>query len=207
MRPLWYEFPSDKLTYLVSDEYMVGSDILVIPIVKEGMRHRDAYFPAGAAWINWWTGERLEGGKQHRVDAPLDRLPLFVRAGAVIAEQDVIQHTGEMPSASLTLNVAAGIEPGKTEKTEIHQDSGDGFGYRLSEWRMIRIEHSQGSVKLTRIGDFNGQRVRYLEAFGVAADPREVLVDGRKVDHKYNEATKRVRVELPESVTEITLVR
>jgi alpha-glucosidase len=84
MRPVWYEFPNDKQTYLISDIYMVGSDLLVAPVVKEGMRNRDVYLPAGAAWINWWTGERLEGGKQYRVDAPIDRLPLFIRAGAVI---------------------------------------------------------------------------------------------------------------------------
>ncbi len=207
MRPLWYEFPNDKLTYLVSDEYMVGSDVLVAPIVKEGMRHRDAYFPAGATWVNWWTGERFEGGKQHRVQAPLDTLPIFIRAGAIVATQDVVQHTGEMPNASITLNVAAGIEPGTTEKTEIHQDSGDGYGYRFSELRTIRIEHRQGSVKLKMIGDFKGQRLRFLEAFGVTADPREVQVDGRKVDHTYNASTKRVRVELPENVTEITMIR
>ncbi len=207
MRPLWFEFPNDRLTYLNSDEYMVGPDVLVAPVVKEGMRNRDVYLPAGAKWINWWTGETLDGGKQHRVDAPLERFPLFVRAGAVIPTQDVIQHTGETPGASLTLNVAVGVEPGKTEKAEIHQDSGDGYGYRLSEWRTIRTEHRQGSVKLTRIGDFRGQRLRYLEAFGVAADPREVLVDGRKVDHKYSATKKRLRVELPDGANEITLVR
>ncbi len=158
MRPLWYEFPDDRSTYLVSDEYMVGGDVLVAPVVKEGMRNRDVYLPAGAAWINWWTGERLDGGKQHRVDAPLDRLPLFVRSGAVIATQDVIQHTGQMPGAALTLNVAVGIAPGKSEFAEIHQDAGDGYGYRRSEWREIRIEHRQGSLKISRIGDFTGQR-------------------------------------------------
>jgi alpha-glucosidase len=157
MRPLWYEFPDDKLTYLNGDEFMVGDDLLVAPVVKEGMRNRDVYLPAGTAWINWWTGEKLDGGKQHRVDAPLDRLPIFVRVGAVIPTQDVIQHTGEMGKASITLNVAAGIEPGKVETTDLHQDAGDGYGYRLSEWRNIRIEHRQGVLKISRVGEFRGQ--------------------------------------------------
>src|SRR5688572_26526154 len=141
MRPLWYEFPNDKLTYLVADQYLVGSDLLVAPVVKDGMRNRHVYLPAGAQWINWWTGEQLEGGKQHWIEAPLDRLPLFVRAGAVIPTQAVVQHTGEMPSSALTLNIAAGASPAGTDGIEIHQDSGDGYGYRLSDWRRIRIEH------------------------------------------------------------------
>jgi alpha-glucosidase len=207
MRPLWYEFPNDKLTYLISDQYMVGKDLLVAPVVKEGMRNREVYLPDGAAWIDWWTGERFEGGKQYRAEAPLDRLPLYIRAGAVIATQDVIQHTGEIPNSPITLNVAAGIEPGKTEVSELHQDAGDGYGYRQSAWRNIRIEHRQGILRITRTGDFKGQRIRYLEIAGLAADPREVRADGIKLGHKFDPKTKRVLVELPENVKEITWVR
>jgi hypothetical protein len=207
MRPLWFEFPDDKLTYLNSDEFMLGDDVLVAPVVKEGMRNRDFYLPAGTAWINWWTGERLDGGKQHRVDVPLDRLPIFVRAGAVIPTQDVIQHTGEMSRAAITLNVPVGIDPGKTEVAELYQDAGDGYGYRLSEWRNIRIEHRQGMLKVSRIGDFRGQPIRYIEAFGLAAEPREIRADGRKLEFRFDAATRRLRVEVPENASEITMVR
>lgn len=205
MRPVWYEFPNDKQTYLQGDVYMVGSDLLVAPIVKEGMRNRDVYLPAGADWINWWTGERLAGGKQYRVDAPIDRLPLFIRVGAVVPTQDVIQHTGE--SSPLTLIVGAGIAPGKTETTDVHQDAGDGYGYQKLRWRHIRIEHKQGVLTLNRIGDFHGQPVRYIEAVGITADPKEVRADGVKLEHTYDAATKRLRVEIPENAKEITLVR
>ena len=207
MRPLWYEFPDDKSTYLISDEYLVGGDVLVAPVVKEGMRWRDVYLPAGAKWINWWTGEKLDGGKQHRVDAPLDRLPLFVRVGAVIATQDVIQQTGEMPNVPITLNIAAGIEPGKTEIEDIHQDAGDGYDYRLSAYRTIRVEHSQGVLMITRIGNFNGQKIRYVEVVGVTAEPREIRADGKKLEFEYESAIKRIRFEVPDDVKEMTMVR
>ncbi|HVF30849.1 MAG TPA: TIM-barrel domain-containing protein, partial [Pyrinomonadaceae bacterium] len=207
MRPLWYEFPNDRLTYLIGDEYMAGSDVLVAPIVKEGMRHRDLYLPAGANWVNWWTGELLEGGKQHRVDAPLDRFPLFIRAGAVVPTQSTIQHTGLMKNAPLTLNVAVGVAAGKTETATIHQDAGEGYGYRRSEWRRIGLEHSSGSLKISRVGNFPGQRIRYIEAVGLAASPREVRADGVKIEHTYSAQTRRLRVEIPENAGEITLVR
>lgn len=207
MRPLWYEYPSDRSTYLISDEYMVGSDVLVAPVVKEGMRNRDVYLPAGSAWINWSTGERFEGGRQINVQAPLDRLPLFVRAGAIIATQEVIQHTGQMPNAAMTLNVAAGIESRKTEVAKIHEDAGDGYEYRKSAWSEVRIEHRQGVLKIRRIGDLKGQRIRYLEVVGLAADPKEIRADGKKIDHSYDSVRKCVRVELPENVGELTMVR
>jgi alpha-glucosidase len=207
MRPLWYEFPADKSTYLIGDEYMAGGDVLVAPVVKEGMRNRDVYLPAGSAWVNWWTGERFEGGRQINVQAPLDRLPLFVRAGAIIATQDVIQHTGQMPDASITLNVAAGIEPGKVEVAKIHEDAGDGYDYRKSGWREIRIEHGQGMLKISRTGDFKGQRIGFLEVVGLASDPKEIRADGKKIDHTYDAETKRARVELPEGAHEIKLIR
>lgn len=207
MRPLWYEFPNDTLTYMISDEYMIGDDLLVAPVVKEGMQNRDLYLPAGSAWINWWTGEKLDGGKQHRVDAPPDRLPLFIRAGAVVATQEVIQHTGEMSRSPLTLNVAVGIEPGRTSTAEVHQDAGDGYGYRLSEWRHIKIEHGQGMLKITRVGNFRGQSIRYIEAVGLMAEPREIRADGKKVEYRYDATTKRLRVEVPEDVKEIHLIR
>ncbi|HKX83438.1 MAG TPA: glycoside hydrolase family 31 protein, partial [Pyrinomonadaceae bacterium] len=207
MRPLWFEFPSDTGTYLVNDIYMVGSDILVAPVIREGMRARDVYLPAGTSWISWWTGERFDGGKQHRIDAPLEQLPLFVRAGSVIPTQQVIQHTGEMPNAPITLTVAAGIDPGKVETVDIHQDAGDGFGYRLSEWRTVRVEHRQGSLKISRIGSYRGQPIRYVEAVGMAAAPKEVRADGKKLDHSYDAMTKRLRVEIPESAEEILLIR
>jgi hypothetical protein len=112
-----------------------------------------------------------------------------------------------MPNASLTLNVGAGIAPGKTEIADIHQDSGDGYGYQKLVWRRIRIEHRQGSITISYVGDFRGQPIRYIEAVGIAADPKEIRADGRKLEHKYDAATRRVRVELTEGVKEITLVR
>jgi alpha-glucosidase len=207
MRPLWYEFPTDKRGYLVSDEYLLGSDVLVAPVVKEGMREREVYFPAGADWLDWWTGEKFEGGKPRVVKAPLDLLPLFVRVGSVIPTQPVIQNTGEMPSVPLTLNIAAGIAPGKTETADIFQDAGDGYGYQMTAWRNIRIEHSQGILKIRRIGNFSGQSIRNLEVLGVSAPPREMRADGVVIKFSFDPATRHLSAEIPENANEITLAR
>lgn len=207
MRPLWYEYPNDKQTYLINDEFMLGSDVLVAPVVKEGMRTRGIYLPVGADWVDWWTGERIESGKMHYLKTPLDRLPVFVRVGAVIPTQDVIQHTGEMPASSVTLNVIAGIKPGITERSLLFQDGGEGFGYRKDGFREVRIEHSQGVLRLARSGNFTGQRIRYIRAIGVPARPKEMRADGKILDIDFDASVKRLRVEINGDENEILLIR
>ncbi len=207
MRPLWYEFPRDAGTYLVNDEYLVGGDILVAPVVRDGARSRGVYLPGGTDWIDWWTGTRYEGGRSHNIEAPLEKLPLFVRVGAVVPTQSVIQHTGEMPSAEITLIVAAGIAPAVTETANLFQDSGDGYGYRKSDWREIRMTHRQGSLSIDRFGDFRGQPVKFVEALGIGVEPKEVRADGQRVQFNFDADRKRLRVEIGESTKEVVLVR
>jgi alpha-glucosidase len=207
MRPLWYEFPNDKITYLIDDQYLVGRDLMVAPVVKQGLKTREIYLPAGENWINWWTGERFEGGKKHTIPTPIERVPLFVRVGAVIPTQAVIQHTGEMPNAPVTLNVATGIEENKMENAALFQDAGDGYGYRKNARREIKIEHRKGLLKIERSGDFSGQKIRFVEAIGVAQKPREIRIDGKNVnDFDYDEKTKRLKFEVPENAGEIVLI-
>lgn len=207
MRPLWYEFPNDKQTYLVGDQYMLGSDILVAPVIREGMRTRGIYLPIGAEWIDWWTGAKLESGKTHYLQTPLDRLPLFVRVGSVVPTQGVIQHTGEMPGTSITLNVAAGIESGKTEIATLFQDAGDGYGYRRDDWCEIEITHRRGMLLIKRTGSFNGQKLGAIEVRGIAERPKEITADGRKLEFDLQPETKRLSIRLRGDEREILLVR
>lgn len=207
MRPLWYEFPNDKLTYLINDQYMVGSDILVAPVVKDGMRTRGIYLPTGAEWIDWWTGEKYESGKTHYLQTPLNRLPLFIRVGAIVPTQSVIQHTGEMPSAEVTLNVAAGIKPGVTENGKLFEDAGDGYGYRANDWSEFIATHKAGSISFKRNGSFRGQRITKMIVHGVAARPSAINIDGKPVEFQFNAELKRLEFVITGSEQEITLVR
>ena len=207
MRPLWYEFPNDKGTYLINDEYLVGRDVLVAPVVKQGVETRGIYLPIGAEWIDWWTGERLESGKTHYLKTQIDRLPIFVRAGAVIPTQPTIQHTGEMANVDLTLNVITGVAPDKTEQSKVFQDAGEGYGYRKSDFREIKIEHQKGILRLNRVGNFNGQNIRHLEIIGITAKPKEIRVDGKTVENmNFDAARKRLKIEIGENDKEITLL-
>ena len=208
MRPLWYEYPNDKQTYLIDDEFMVGSDVLVAPVVRQGMTTRGIYLPIGADWIDWWTGEKIESGKIHYLQTPIDRLPIFVRSGAVIPTQSVIQHTGEMQNAAVTLNVIAGIAPTKTEKAVIFQDAGEGYGYRSNEWREVRTEHRSGSLKINSVGNFAGQKIEYLEVVGISQRPREIRIDGQPAENiEFDKTRNRLRIKIGDRVREVSLIR
>ncbi len=83
-------------------QFLWGDDLLVAPVTREGATTWAVYLPAGV-WYDFWTGARHAGPGGITVEAPLERLPLFVRAGAIIPMGPVMQHSGERPLDELTL--------------------------------------------------------------------------------------------------------
>ncbi|HIU77049.1 MAG TPA: DUF4968 domain-containing protein [Candidatus Pelethocola excrementipullorum] len=81
MRPLFYDFAEDKNAWEIEDEYMFGPDVLVAPVLYEGMTKRRVYLPEGAAWKNIWDEQVFEGGQFLEVDAPIDKIPVFTKGG------------------------------------------------------------------------------------------------------------------------------
>ncbi len=108
-RPLVYDYPADPHTHFIGDQFLIGSDLLIAPIMEPGMGRRMAYLPAGE-WWDWWTGERAQGGRHAIVEGPFGRPPLFVRGGAVIPMQRPMQHTGESVIEETVLDVWPGSE-------------------------------------------------------------------------------------------------
>jgi alpha-D-xyloside xylohydrolase len=82
MRPLFLEFPDDPRAWEVDTAYLFGRDLLVAPVLEAGARQWEVYLPAGASWTDAWTGELYAGGQLVTVDAPIERIPLFLRDGA-----------------------------------------------------------------------------------------------------------------------------
>jgi alpha-D-xyloside xylohydrolase len=82
MRPLFFDFFQDTQSFNVDDQFLFGSDLLVAPVLTEGAREREVYLPAGTSWTDAWTGQILDGGQRLLAEAPLARIPLYVRAQA-----------------------------------------------------------------------------------------------------------------------------
>lgn len=204
MRPLWFDYPGDARASLVDDQFLLGADLLVAPVLKEGQVSREVYFPKGSDWIDWWSGRRHKGGTQAKIAAPLDRLPLFVRAGAVVPLAAVAQHTGEMKDVPLTLLVATGAGG----SGRVFQDAGDGYGYREGQSRTITASQDKQGVRLDIPHQAGYQRVGAIEFIGLAARPAAVRIDGDAVqDVTVDAATRRLRVALPsEEAKQVLLV-
>ena len=121
MRPLMLEFPSDEATYGISDEFLFGSDLLIAPVLREAATSRGVYLPAGD-WYDFWTGEHYVGPKGIDVPVTLASIPIFVRGGAFVFMQPVVQSTSEMPGQPLQVMVF-----GDGERW-LYEDAGNGFG-------------------------------------------------------------------------------
>jgi len=205
MRPLWFEYPRDPRALLRDDEFLVGRDMLVAPVVHEGETTRPVYFPKGEDWRDWWTGRHYEGGSSADISAPLERLPLFVRVGASVPTQPVVQHTGEMKRAPLTFTVALGADGAGVA----YEDAGNGYGYRTGESRTLKASLRGTALQLQIPKSDAYQRVGAVEFIGVPAQPAAVKIDGKTVkEYSFDANTQRLRVGLPnERVREVSLVR
>jgi len=84
MRALFMDFPNDPKVANMGDEYMFGPAFLVAPVTEQGQTSREVYLPAGTDWYDYWTNERHGGGRTVTVPTPIDRIPLFVRAGSIV---------------------------------------------------------------------------------------------------------------------------
>jgi alpha-glucosidase len=138
LRPTFFEFEDDDRAFHDCDDFMVGNALLVAPVVEPGATKRRVYLPTSAdgttEWVDFWTGDYHAGGEHVTVDAPLERLPIFVRAGAVIAmtDSDDFSRLTDEPSRRLALYPlrdpgAAGIESMLYEDdglTHAHRDGG-----------------------------------------------------------------------------------
>jgi alpha-glucosidase len=195
MRPLWFMYPGDARAALVDDQFLLGGDLLVAPVLREGQRSREVYFPKGDAWVDWWDGRRHEGGTSAMIPAPLDRLPLFIRAGASVPVSALVQHTGEMKDVPLTLVLAVG---GKGS-SQVFQDAGDGYGYRDGVARRIAVTQDGQGVRMDIPPNRGYQRVEAIEFIGVQAPPASVRIDARVVEGaQFDTSAHRLRILLPD---------
>ncbi|HTR43637.1 MAG TPA: glycoside hydrolase family 31 protein [Pseudomonadales bacterium] len=125
LRPLFLEFPRDEHAATIDDEFLFGPDLLVAPVLYEGVTQRSVYLPEGD-WYNYWTGESLKGGQTIQMPVTLKSIPMFVRAGGFIFNQPVVQSTDQMPGNALKVLIA----PAKNSASWLYEDDGETLDYR-----------------------------------------------------------------------------
>ena len=151
-RPLMLNYQDDENTYNLDDQFMIGEDVLVAPIMKPDVTRRLVYLPAGS-WYDYWTNKKYAGGTMINVDAPLDTVPMFVRAGAIIATGPPLNYVGEKPVDPITFNVYP--DDTGAASTTLYEDDGLTPSYKNGNFRLTTVNFRRGTVSTIIDGTYN----------------------------------------------------
>lgn len=192
LRALTMDFGDDPRVASINDQYLFGPAFLVAPVTTFGATSREVYLPAGTSWIEFATGRRHQGGQTIEAEAPLARMPLFVRAGSIVPRTIVQQYVDERRDAPVTFEVYTGADG----SFSLYEDDGRSYGYERSESSRIPLSWNDATGELTigeRQGSWPGMpakrqfRVRWIDGprgDNDALEPRadvEVAYDGTAV--------------------------
>ena len=147
MRALFMDFPKDPKVWGLGDEYMFGPAFLVAPVTEQGATTRTVYLPAGADWYNYWTNQRVRGGQAIQVNAPIDTLPLFVRAGSILPLGEAIESTSQVQRIAKVR-----VYPGADADFRLYQDDGKTYAYEKGESLITVLHWNDATEKLSREG-------------------------------------------------------
>ena len=147
MRALFMDFPKDPKAANIPDEYMYGPAFLVAPVTEQGATQRAVYLPAGCDWYNYWTNQRLRGGQTLLVDAPIDTLPLFVKAGSIVPLGSDVQSARQPQSIA-----SVQVYPGANGSFTLFQDDGDTYDYEQGGGSLSRLTWDDATHRLRHEG-------------------------------------------------------
>ena len=147
MRGLFMDFGNDPNTASISDEFMFGPALLIAPVTEQGATTRSVYLPAGNDWYNFWTNERLHGGQRVRVAAPIDTLPIFVRAGSILPLGAPIESTEQKQAIA-----SVRVYPGTDGDFTLYSDDGKTYAYESGKSEITHLHWSDAAGKLEHSG-------------------------------------------------------
>jgi len=141
-RPLLLNYQDDASTYNLDDQFMIGDDLLVAPILKPDVTRRLVYLPSGT-WYDYWTNKKYTGGTMISVDAPLDTVPMFVRGGAIIPTGPAVNYVGEKPVDPITFNIYP--DENGLASTSLYEDDGLSPAYKTGAFRRTAVRVRRGA--------------------------------------------------------------
>lgn len=155
MRALVMDFNGDEKVRRVKDQWMFGPSLMACPVGYYKARSRRVYFPRQTGWYNLYTGEYVSGGQTLTVDAPYERIPVFVPEGSIIPFGPELQYSDEHPADLIHLYVYAG----RNASFQLYEDEGTNYNYEKGAYATINISYDDASRTITfgrRNGRFDG---------------------------------------------------
>jgi alpha-D-xyloside xylohydrolase len=155
MRALVFDFGSDPMALGIPDQYMFGPAFLVNPVTTAGATSRQVYLPANATWYDFWAGSSQMGGQSITAAAPIDHLPLYVRAGSIVPMGPIMQYAEQAPADPIELRVYPGADGSFT----LYEDENDNYDYEKGMYATIPLTWTDATRTLTigaRQGSYPG---------------------------------------------------
>ena len=155
MRGLAMDFNGDDQVYDIPDQWMFGPAFMACPVGYYKARSRSVYFPKQCGWYDLYTGEYLEGGRRLVVDAPYERMPVFVREGSIVPFGPEMEWSDEKPAERINLYVYKGADA----SFQLYEDEGTNYNYEKGKYATIDIKYDEAVKTLTigkRKGSFKG---------------------------------------------------
>ncbi len=201
MRPIFLEYPGAAAFYVEDHEFLFGRDLLVAPVVDERVDAYEVRFPPGQ-WYDYWTATAYKGGTSVNVKPALSEMPLYVRGGAIVPEQPIVQHTGEKPNGPLGLRVY----PGEDCRGSLYLDDGESFAYQRGEFLRVSYscEATLASVQVKSSVETRGHGSWWTElrvtVYGATKAPKEVRLNGQLArGWSFDDKTHAVTLRFPDA--------
>jgi len=184
MKALVLDYQDDENVYEIGDQYLFGNSLLVCPVTTKGAQTRSVYLPEGE-WYDWWTGKKYSGKQYHHIVTPLDTMPVFAKAGAIIPSQPSMNYVGEKKAEVITLDVY----PGKNGSFDLYEDDGESLDYQKGSFSLTKISTTStaNSFSITirqPQGRFTPTKHRYLVQLHSNNTPKKITENG--ADKKAN---------------------
>jgi alpha-glucosidase len=202
MEPLFLEYPNEQGLYGEDHEFLFGRDFLVAPVITERIDAEDIHLPPGD-WYDFWTAEKHSSKDQISLHPALEEMPLYVRGGAILPMQPVVQSTNEKPVGPLELR----IYPGSDCRGTLYQDDGLTFAYQEGNFLRVNFtcQVSPGSLSITGIIEKNAWQPWWnstqLKIYGASSEPKEARVgDQLTRDWRYDAQAHSITLTVPDAL-------
>ncbi|WP_428329303.1 TIM-barrel domain-containing protein [Mucilaginibacter sp.] len=169
MRSLTFDFRNDKNVYDIADQYMFGPSFLVNPVTEQmytgknagtAVKTRKVYLPKTSNWFNFWTGESLNGGQTIDAEAPIETMPLYVKAGSIVPMGQNIEYATQSPAGAIELR----IYPGANGEFKFYEDENDNYNYEKGYFSTFSFKWNDKLHQLTitdKAGHFPGMQQQH----------------------------------------------
>ena len=198
MRALPLEYPNDVRVRNIQDQFLFGPSLLVSPVVDQGARVRDLWLPVADSWVDFWTGQRHQGGETVKADAPLSQIPIHVKEGSIVVLGPAVQSAADSADP-----LEIRIYSGRDADFAFYEDQGDGYSYESGQRATIPM-HWDDHRQILIVGAANGnfpsmpkqltlRIVRVHSGHGVGVAPEQ------NADRVVEYGGRRIAVELQDS--------